>query len=254
MDTNLRSFMRLSHFIALLMAAAVLVLYNSFIIRVGSHYRIFLYLGSILLLLTLFFLCAAYAIRYIYIGNAAGRASLLLSRLGKVVFLPVVMLLAGILKIDKDRIRNIYIKVNNVLLQASGHVCEPGRLLLLIPHCMQNKDCGSKVTEDIRNCKRCGGCRIGDLAALTEEFGINSIVAKGGTAARTAVGTCRPEMIVAVACERELISGISDIGRIPVIGVINTRPNGFCSNTSVDVEELRSQLQKATGMAIQGII
>ena len=40
---------------------------------------------------------------------------------------------------------------------------------------------------------------------------------------------------MAVACERDLTSGIQDSYPIPVIGVLNERPFGPCRNTRVDL-------------------
>ena len=238
--------MRFSHFIALFMAFATLIFYNSFAIKLNSHYKVFFYIGSLFLIVTLSFLVGVYAIRYTCIRNSVGKMSLLFLRLGYAVILPMVMALAGLFKTDKDRIRNVHIRVNNILHQAYKQKYDPGKILVLIPHCMQNKECRNKVTEDIENCMRCGGCKIGAIADIVGDLRIKAIVAKGGTAARTSVMAIRPEMIIAVACERELISGISDIGKIPVIGVINDRPNGYCNNTGVDVEEFRTQLLSVT--------
>ena len=46
----------------------------------------------------------------------------------------------------------------------------------------------------------------------------------------------RPDMIIGVACERDLTSGIQDTYPIPVFGIYNKRPHGPCFNTDVDVE------------------
>jgi hypothetical protein len=43
---------------------------------------------------------------------------------------------------------------------------------------------------------------------------------------------------VAVACERDLCSGIQDAYPIPVYGILNQRPHGPCMNTQVDLDEL----------------
>jgi len=40
-----------------------------------------------------------------------------------------------------------------------------------------------------------------------------------------------------------LSSGIADVGRIPVIGIVNDRPNGPCYNTNVDVDAIRNKLE-----------
>jgi len=52
-----------------------------------------------------------------------------------------------------------------------------------------------------------------------------------------------PKIIISVACERDLSSGIADVGRIPVIGIVNDRPNGPCYNTNVDVDAIRNKLE-----------
>jgi hypothetical protein len=60
-------------------------------------------------------------------------------------------------------------------------------------------------------------------------------VATGGTIARRIIKENRPDAILAVACERDLLSGILDTYPLPVLGVFNSRPNGPCINTIVDV-------------------
>jgi hypothetical protein len=46
----------------------------------------------------------------------------------------------------------------------------------------------------------------------------------------------RPKIIIGVACERDLTSGIQDSYPIPVYGIFNRRPNGPCYDTDVDLE------------------
>ena len=63
--------------------------------------------------------------------------------------------------------------------------------------------------------------------------------AAGGDEARSIIRGERPDAVIGIACERDLISGINDIaGDIPVLAVPNRRPEGPCQNTSVDMEEL----------------
>ena len=45
-------------------------------------------------------------------------------------------------------------------------------------------------------------------------------------------------MIVAVACDRDLTSGIQDIYPLPVYGILNKRQNGPCYDTDVDLEKV----------------
>jgi hypothetical protein len=46
----------------------------------------------------------------------------------------------------------------------------------------------------------------------------------------------KPDMIIGVACERELTTGIQDTYPMPVYGILNDRPFGPCYDTDVDLE------------------
>ena len=61
-------------------------------------------------------------------------------------------------------------------------------------------------------------------------------VATGGTVARKIVVDKKSELIIGVACERDLTSGIQDSYPIPVFGILNHRPFGPCYDTDVDLE------------------
>ena len=52
----------------------------------------------------------------------------------------------------------------------------------------------------------------------------------------------RPRAIIAVACERDLTSGIQDVFPLPVIGVLNERPYGPCFNTRVDIRKVEAAI------------
>lgn len=67
-------------------------------------------------------------------------------------------------------------------------------------------------------------------------------MATGGTLARKFVRDYRPRGIVAIACERDLTSGIQDSNPIPVLGVTNERPNGPCFNTRVEVPQVEEAI------------
>ena len=139
--------------------------------------------------------------------------------------------------------RQTYELIN--LLFHRMHIRVPAdRLLVVTPHCLQLVSCPHKVTRDPNNCKRCGGCNVGDLVALAEEMGFHFFIATGGTLARQVVYKTRPKAVLAIACERDLMSGIQDVYPLPAVGVLNIRPNGPCYNTSVDMAEVRAQLEQ----------
>ncbi len=154
---------------------------------------------------------------------------------------PIALLLGRILGIDKERIESSFIAVNNRLARLKTGKIHPTEVLILLPHCLQYSECRHKITVDLDNCRRCGRCVIGEMVKIRDEIGVHVSVATGGTQARRVVQEMDPKAIVAVACERELASGIQDVGLIPVLGVLNERPNGPCLDTHVSsaaVEEI----------------
>ena len=99
------------------------------------------------------------------------------------------------------------------------------------------------MTRDISNCHQCGRCGVGQLLALSQKYGVHVAIATGGTLARQAVKKARPKAILAVACERDLTSGIQDVFPLPVIGVLNERPNGPCFNTRADMGKIEEAIR-----------
>lgn len=156
--------------------------------------------------------------------------------------LPAIELLGRFLGIEKDTIRQSFVAMNNSLVESQKLTVKPDRILILLPHCLQLLDCDIKVTGGIEKCTRCGRCDIKGLADLAQKFGLNISVATGGTLARKVIVDKKPQMVIAVACERDLTSGIKDCYPLPVIGIFNERPNGPCVDTTVDVEKIERAL------------
>ncbi len=160
------------------------------------------------------------------------------------LFLPLMTLVGGIFGIPKEKVRASFINVNNEMVLNEAKKYPPHRILLLLPHCLQNSKCTIRLTYNIDNCKRCGRCPIGVLLDLRDSFGVKMAIATGGTIARRIVVENRPAIIVAVACERDLASGIQDTYPLPVFGVLNIRPHGPCLDTLVSLDQIRWALEK----------
>jgi hypothetical protein len=158
------------------------------------------------------------------------------------ILFPLAQAIGAFLRIPKDEIRGSFVEVNNSLVRASFRLVAGDGLLLLLPHCLQSFECPHRVTSEVRNCRRCGGCEISDLIALCDSYGITMSIATGGTLARRVIVETRPKAIVAVACERDLTSGIQDAYPIPVIGVLNERPFGPCRDTRVDISKVEAAI------------
>ena len=56
----------------------------------------------------------------------------------------------------------------------------------------------------------------------------------------------KPKAVIAVACERDLTSGIQDMKHIPVLGIFNKRPNGPCVDTFIDIHEVEDAINFLT--------
>jgi len=155
---------------------------------------------------------------------------------------PFMILMGKVLGISRERVQQSFIEVNNQLVRSNSHRTRPSRLLILLPHCIQDFDCQVRITGNIKNCKGCGKCEIKDLVELADQYQVKIAVATGGTLARRIIVENRPEAIVAVACELDLTTGILDSYPLPVIGILNERPHGPCINTKVDIEKVRGAI------------
>jgi hypothetical protein len=139
------------------------------------------------------------------------------------MMLPLVMKLASYAGISKDRLSHSFIRVSNEL---AGPVKGSGPVLVLFPRCLR---------ADIRSGAKEICSKYDDVILHT---------APGGTEARRIIKDTSPSAIVAVACERDLIAGIQDVApRIPVIGIPNTRPEGPCTDTTIDTSELEQAIR-----------
>lgn len=165
------------------------------------------------------------------------------------VLYPISYYIAKLFKISRERLGNSFVEVNNAMIRAlarAGRV-KAEKILILLPHCIQFSECNLRVTNDISNCKECGKCDISEITALKKKFSIDKIsVANGGTLARKIIIDLRPNVIIAVACERDLVEGIQDAYPIPVYGILNIRVNGPCYNTIVPTDELETALEFIT--------
>lgn len=132
---------------------------------------------------------------------------------------------ASRLGVSRDRLGYSLVEVHNDLTRASLKRFSNGRILCLGPRCLDRDN-----TEQIR--------------ALAAEYGCDFYMAPGGALARQKIVQLKPAAIIGIACERDLVTGIRDIGyRIPVIGVTNKRPIGPCKGAFIDLNELREAIE-----------
>ena len=161
------------------------------------------------------------------------------------VLYPLYMLVGAFVPSKKEALQTGIIRMNNALIERA-HL-NTKKLLLLMPHCLQVDKCEIRITTDVHKCKGCGNCEIKDLVRIADDYGLDLHVATGGNLARRVVSDVRPEAIVAVACERDLSSGIVDVYPMPVYGVSNLRPFGPCLNTKVEIEKVKAAIVLLSG-------
>lgn len=135
------------------------------------------------------------------------------------------------------------IRLNNAGVRKARRTrVKAAEVLLLLPSCLQASGCDRNVVGGLANCRRCGRCKIGPLLDLVERRGVRAAMAKGGRVAVTLARQPEVKAVIAVACEKELRSGIVACLPKAVLAVVNRRPNGPCNATDVDVAEVEQAI------------
>ena len=201
---------------------------------------------GILLIVALFWLCLT-LIFHIYTARLFPGVEAVRHVTIRLLF-PLMELLAKAVRVDRAKVRRSFIKVNNEFVLARGLHTTPDRLLLLLPHCIQRSACPHRLTHSLEFCRRCGACPVGPLLDLRDKYGFAMAIATGGTIARRIVIERRPRLIIAVACERDLTSGIQDSYPLPVFGILNERPCGPCLDTLVPLRSLEAAVRHFLGL------
>lgn len=130
---------------------------------------------------------------------------------------------------QRDWVENAAVKVYNVLALLRTRKVGTGELLLLIPRCL------SRETLD-------------RVLGLAGQYAVPVFVATRGQLARRVIRERRPRAVVAVACERDMVTGLHDVaGKVPVLGLTMTLPAGPCKDATLDFATLERYLQAFVG-------
>ena len=133
--------------------------------------------------------------------------------------------LARLMGIDKDRLGHSFVKVSNAMSKAL-YKKKNENLLMLLPRCLAKE-------------------QMEKINLLKKEYGFEVCIVGGGEQARKKIKDMKPTAVIGVACERDLVSGITDVAskKISIIGIPNKRPEGPCKNTVIDMNELRDAIE-----------
>ncbi|MFH0777026.1 MAG: DUF116 domain-containing protein [Candidatus Eisenbacteria bacterium] len=161
------------------------------------------------------------------------------------VALPLCERLGRLFGASSDSVRASFLELNNAVAVARARSLPGTRasVLLILPHCLQDSSCSRHLIADIGSCARCGTCDVSRLGELVERYPVKVRIAGGGAAAVRIVDEMRPDAVVGVACERELVAAIREVGEAPVIAIPNWRPEGPCRNTRVAVADVERALR-----------
>jgi hypothetical protein len=122
----------------------------------------------------------------------------------------------------RDWVEHAAVEVYNGLALRRGRKVGRGELLALIPRCL------SKGALD-------------GVLEIAGRYGVPVFVATRGQLARRVIRERRPRAVVAVACERDMLTGLHDVaGKIPVLGLTMQLPAGPCKDATLDLVKFES--------------
>ncbi len=129
----------------------------------------------------------------------------------------------------RDWVENAAVKVYNTLALLRTRSVATGELLLLIPRCLSRET-------------------LNTVLEMAGRHQVPVFVATRGQLARRVIRERRPRAVVAVACERDMVTGLHDVaGKVPVLGLTMTLPAGPCKDAALDFETLEKYMRAFVG-------
>lgn len=124
-----------------------------------------------------------------------------------------------------------------------NNIKKPQKVIILLPRCLQNSECKNNIISSIENCKKCGKCKVKDLVeikhTLDTSVEIDVKTATGGRIAKLHIEEYKPDYVIAVACDKELIEGIKESRDYKILAISNIITEKPCVNTDVDIERIK---------------
>ena len=79
------------------------------------------------------------------------------------------------------------------------------------------------------------------MLEIAGRYEVPVFVATRGQLARRAIRERRPRAVVAVACERDMVTGLHDVAaKVPVLGLTMQLPAGPCKDAVIDMERFET--------------
>jgi len=129
----------------------------------------------------------------------------------------------------RDWVEHAAIDVYNTLAERRGRKVGKGELLVLIPRCLSKQ-------------------ALDGVLGIAGRYEVPVFVATRGQLARRVIRERRPRAVVAVACERDMMTGLRDVaGKLPVLGLTMQLPNGPCRDAVLDLTQMEQWVKGWVG-------
>ncbi|HEX4602197.1 MAG TPA: DUF116 domain-containing protein [Gemmatimonadales bacterium] len=129
----------------------------------------------------------------------------------------------------RDWVEHAAIDIYNALAKRRRSRVGRGELLVLIPRCLSKQ-------------------ALDGVLAIAGRYEVPVFVATRGQLARRVIRERRPRAVVAVACERDMMTGLRDVaGKLPVLGLTMRLPNGPCRDALVDLDTMEQWVRSWVG-------
>ncbi len=120
----------------------------------------------------------------------------------------------------RDWVEHAAIDIYNTLFVRRGRKVGKGELLVLIPRCLSKQ-------------------ALDGVLEIAGRYEVPVFVATRGQLARRVIRERRPRAVVAVACERDMMTGLRDVaGKLPVLGLTMQLPKGPCRDAVLDLPQM----------------
>jgi len=130
----------------------------------------------------------------------------------------------------RDWVEHAAIDVYNALAERRRRTVGKGELLVLIPRCLSKEALDGVLT-------------------IAGRYEVPVFVATRGQLARRVIRERRPRAVVAVACERDMTTGLRDVaGKLPVLGLTMRLPNGPCRDAMLDLDTMERWVKTWVGL------
>lgn len=155
---------------------------------------------------------------------------------------------ANFVGIKDKRVDELYVDLRNKVCEKKFVEVPAKQRVVFLPQCLRGANCKAPQDDEGYHCLKCGGCSIAKIMEFTEKNGTRVFILPGGSMIHRMMQKYSPKAVIGVACNRELVEGISAMEKvnIPSQGIFLLKDG--CKNTEVDLEEVLEKIKWSTNL------